>query len=383
VALSICWAVGLPALLGQGASTKATTFTASSPAERAKAEAEECGRRIIDLYLASKWAPLEAELKNSVRHFNNMSQTMRQDVTYIRQMFAECRPAWWRQCRSSSNVSFEAEMWGRKFMANYTPADMLGMSGPVGIKNGKILCVVSWDPTKVDNPDPLEGELAKKFGLTRADLAEMIVWHELGHNYVTTFLPVDTVLQLYSDHEMLFHHLQEFYADLTSIYHCGPKARRGILLSRIDELTYYRDAEEHTRASHAIGALLLAEVLNDPARFPAFHLPGKVPEQKPELNTIIYMYEHMDLNWTLAQDRAMKDIVRNFLTKYGEQVLRRRGEVPLASKLTFMLPAGDDRDIQPKRDQWVTQQLTKAIQAGKADKPEEATTRTRIHIILE
>jgi hypothetical protein len=175
-------------------------------------------------------------------------------------------------------------------------------------------------------------------------------------------------MELYMKYEMLFSSLQEFYADMTALYHSSPLARRVAMISRIEELEDYRDTEPHARAAHAVASLILAQVLANPGKWPSFHLPNEVPKEDIERNTIVYMYENLDPNWTLAEDKALRESINQFMRAYGEQVLRKKGEVPLPNKLFFTLTATDDRDHKPKRDAWAKEQLEKAIKAGQTDK---------------
>ena len=45
-------------------------------------------------------------------------------------------------------------IWGRRFKANYTPSELMGMQGALGIRNGVLMVVVTWQPHMIDNPDP-------------------------------------------------------------------------------------------------------------------------------------------------------------------------------------------------------------------------------------
>ncbi|MBT3198989.1 MAG: hypothetical protein HN350_03645 [Phycisphaerales bacterium] len=49
-------------------------------------------------------------------------------------------------------------------------------------------------------------------------------------------------------------------------------------------------------------------------------------------------------------------------------MLRSKGKVTLASRLSFMLMVSDDRTWQAKRDKWVKTKLEAIIKSGRADK---------------
>jgi len=372
-AILVCTAVGRadPPSAKTGPSDTQPSAADIAKEKRAKAQqaANECAGHIIDLYMHNKWTELNKELRSTGRHMAYMTRDNRVAVGYIRQAAKDHRPAWWKSCRSSSNTSFMASIWGRKVWANYVPTEMLGGSGPVDVRNGKLLVVVTWKPSMVDSTKPARGYLSKRHGLTQGDVAEAIVWHELGHNYVSSFLPLKHVMELYENHYMLYEHLQEFYAEMTALHHSSPLARRVTLLFRTERLDEYRESDAHTRMAHAIGAMILAEVLSKPEDWPSFRLPPEVPETSIERRTIIYMYDNLDPNMTFAEDKAIREYCLKFIRTRGDYVLKNKGLIPLASKIPFKLMIGDDRENEPKREAWVKQKLQEAIKAGLADKP--------------
>lgn len=335
-----------------------------------KDAAEACYKKLAEAYMSNQWDQVKELLAESRAHIRYMERDKQSLVSYMRTSVAEFRPRWWEKTKSPSNVSFGAQIWKRGFVANYMPSEMLGMQAPVGIQNGRIQVIVSWRPTMVDNPAAAEGELAKLHKMTKGDIGEVIVWHELGHNYITSFLPLRQVIALYRDHEILFHHLQEFYADMTSLYHCSPRARKAVLMLRLDLIEGGRETSAHARMAYGIGSWLLSEWLENPEAWPSVHLPPKVPEQDAERNTIVYVYENLSPSWTVEEDKALRDMIWKFIRLKGEAVLRGRGTVPLANKLEFKLVESEDREQKAQRDKWVAEKLTAAIEAGRADKPD-------------
>jgi len=354
---------------------KAAETNKATDADKATVEAKECYEKIVDCYMHSKWPELVKTVRSAGKHHRFLTPQRRKDIVYIRKTANKYRPSWWKYTKSSKNASFKAKIWGRTFTANYVPSETLGVQAAVGIRRGRIIVIVSWKPGLVDNPKPAGGKLAEIHGMTKGDIGEVIVWHELGHNYITEFLPLKHIITLYNDYYLLFSHLQEFYADITSIYHCSPHARLAAMMLRLDEFRDYSEGECHTRAGHAIGSLILSHVLSRPEdlkrTWPSIHLPPKVPDKEVELKTLIYMYEHIDPKWTLAEDRQLREFIRKFIMSQGEKVLRRGGELKLPGRLSFKLMVAEDRDWQQKRDQWVREKLAKVIELGFADKPAE------------
>ena len=356
-----------------------TTRPDSAAAAR---QAQEYYRNVERAYMEGRWKELSAALRVSGRYNARLTRQQRANLAYIRRTAAEFRPPWWQATKSTSNRSFRAQIWKRWFVANYVPSELMGLQAPVGARDGKLVVIVSWRPSLVDNPRPLGGVLAKRLGLRKGDLGEVVVWHELGHNYVNNFLPIRHVMALYRHHSLLYRTLQEFYADLTAVYHSSPHARRAALLLRLDEIESNRESEPHTRAALGVGSLLLSEFLAAPQKWPSLHFPPKVPDTDAERNTILYVYRTMDKSWTLAEDRALREIVRKFIVAQGTLVLRRRGQVTLPNGLKFELMEPRDRQDKPQRDQWVRRRLEAIIKSGRADKKAPACVSARATIQL-
>ena len=351
---------------------------------------EQAGKafdELVQSYLNNEWEALEKQALQIRRHQRFLDREQRQDIAYIKKSINDFRPKWWRKCSSSSNISFKAELWNRPLLANYMPSGALGFQavqaegtyrknrqGQYEPVITKLNVIVTWKPGLVNSLTPASGKLAEIQEVRLGDLGEVIVWHELGHCYITNYLPMDHVIELYSNHGMLFSHLQEFYADLTSIYHASPRARRVALMLRLDGLDRYDEGEEHDRASHAVGSLILHEILSNPDDWPSFHFPPSVPKQQVELNTIIYLYEHMDRNWSLKEARALRELAQEFISKSGEKTLRSRGVLPLPNDLSMSLMVGQDHELQAKRDRFVAEKLKALISSGRADTLEEGET---------
>ncbi len=365
------------------ADTAASTAAAANPDDPTAPLREEAAvayEALAQAYLNNQWDDVE-EMRRSIRkHMRFLDRQQRLDVTYIQKNHDDFRPKWWPKCSSSSNISFKAGLWNRPLIANYQPSRALGAQsvqakGEIRVdRRGRVErtitgldVIVTWKPSMVDSTTPGTGKLAEIHDMKLGELGEVIVWHELGHCYITNYLPMEHVVTLYEEHGMLFSHLQEFYADITAIQHTSPKARRVALLLRLDGLDRYDDAEQHARASHAIGSMILFEALENPDDWPSMHFPPAVPSQQVELNTIIYLYEHMDPKWSVKEARALRELAGDYIKKYGERTLRSRGVVVLPDRHRFSLMAGQDHDYQAKRDEYVAGKLKALIESGRAD----------------
>jgi len=379
---SLAFAAAAVALCPLAWAGPATRPDPAAAARAARKEAQEYYEKVERAYMQGRWTELTAALKISGRYNARLTRQQRMNLVYMRRSAREFRPSWWEATKSSSNRSFRAQIWNRWFIANYMPSELLGLQAPVGARDGRLVVIVSWRPSMVDNPRPLSGALAERLGLRKGDLGEVVVWHELGHNYISSFLPIRHVMELYTNHGLLYRTLQEFYADLTAVYHASPHARRAALLIRLDEIEANRESEPHTRAALGVGSLLLSEFLSAPQKWPSLHFPPKVPPSEPERNTILYVYRTMDKSWTLAEDRALRELVRKFTAAQGTLVLRKRGQVVLPNRLKFELMEPMDRKHQPQRDKWVSDRLEAIIKSGRADKkaPKDLSAGATIHV---
>jgi hypothetical protein len=351
-------------------------------AKEGKALAAAWHVEVVDAYMSADWDAYDEIIKAAPKHRRGMIPDQRKDIAYIRSATKIHRPTWWSKCRSGSNVSFPASIWGRKFTANYMPSSMLGMMAPVAIRHGKLMVLVSWKPNYVDSTKEysdsgsvgLRVEGYKKHEFTMAHMAEAIVWHEMGHNYVSITLPLKHVLRMYVKHRMLYSHLQELFAEVTCLYHASPPARLFMLKMRQINLRdrYYDDSRAHDRScSHAVGSLILAKVMAKKELWPSFHMPGKVPEKNIERNVIYYMYSKLPKRLTLAEDKMLREYMSKWAKAHGSATLRSKGKAKLDNRQTFALMGTDDRSHQKKRNAWVKKKLAALIKAKQTDDPED------------
>lgn len=375
IAVVLCLCASLPAQSDDDEQAdEAQKTMAEIYAERQaemKAEATERYEAILSAYMNSRFDEFEEAMRGSGRYIRYLEPQQRGNVAYMRKSIQEFRPDWWDNTKSLERISFRARIWNRELTANYVPSRHLGAQFPVGIEGGKLLIVVTWRPSMVDNPRPMEGVLAERHRLRRGDLGEFIVWHELGHNYISEFLPLREVWLLYRDHQMLFMTLQEIYADLTGMYHSSPRGRLSGMLFRLGALDWDDQLQEHSRAAVIIGSLLLTHMLDNIEDYPSVHLPPEVPATQVERNTIEYVYENIDPDWSVEEDRKLREFVNDFIRKQGERMLRRKGTIDLPNRLTLKVMDPEDREFQKQRDAWVAERLKEAIESGRADKPKE------------
>ena len=356
---------------------------AAAEAERdaKRVEAEQKYQAMAKAYLSNKMDGIEQMYKDMRGDMRYLSREQQSAMRHMEEHAPQYRPAWWDGTKKQEKNSFEAEIWGRKFWANYVPTRELGLQAvfpkqEFNQKTGEfeivdLIVLVTWKPLMVDSPDPAKGRLARENGYTLGDIAELIVWHELGHNYITEQLPTKANIELYEKYDKLYSTLHEYYADMSAVYHCTPRARRIALQFRLDELDRYTPDESHCRAAHGIGAIVVADMLDNPDAWPSVHFPPSVPKQQAELNTIIYIYENLAPSWTVEEDMRLQELAKEYIMKQGEKTFKSKGQITLPNRLKYNLMVSEDRENQAQRDSWVTGKLDELIQAGRTDKPED------------
>ena len=335
-----CWVVLAVAAAGGGRAVAG---------EEGKDDANQCYEEFVRAYLDSNWSELKALERKIVRLGVHLTARQRSDVAYVRKTAPTYRPSWWKACKGTRKAKFRATVWRRPILVNYAPANKPNMQPSVNERR-QIEVTVSWNPSRVDSTGKVGKDPGKAHGLTHGDEAEVHIWQLLGHSYMPVTLPARTVATLYNDHRHVFDHVQYFYATATGVYHSSPRARRAAMLIAMNGLKGYGGDEAYLRSCCAISSLFVATVLADPAKWPSVPLPDKPPAGGAERKTAMHMLEKLSPEWTLAEDRALREAVR---------ALRSRGRVQLPNKTVFMLMKPDDAAAQAQRNAWVRKQLEK------------------------
>lgn len=347
-------------------------------------EAIEIYNRYEAAYLSHKMEEVQEmypEIRSKQRHLSREKQAA---VRHMNEYAPKYRPKWWQGTKKQEKNSFKAEIWGKGFWANYVPSRELGLQAvypkeEFNRKTGEwevvdLTILVTWKPLMVDSAETAGGKLAKIHGYTLGDIAEVIVWHELGHNYITETISTKDNVQLYDRYSDLYSTMHEYFADLAAIYHGTPRARKVAIQFRLEELDYYTKDSSHCRGAHGIGAIIITDMLMNPDKWPSVHFPPSVPKQQVEINTIIYVYENLPVKWTAEEDIRLQQLAEEFVLKHGKKTFKSKGEIPLPNRLKFKLMIGEDGENQSKRDSWVRDRIEELISDGRADKLKEGET---------
>lgn len=353
---------------------------AQTDRETIRAEVQKAYGEYEQAYLQSDWETLKKMRKNVELRQGLLQQDQRANLKYIRDTAGKFKPNWWPMSTSAEPVEFPAEIWGKRFTASYRPWTDPGPNtfhapnGAIamrkvapGTRVEELKIVSEWRPQLIDNLNPATGKLAEIHGITLGDIGEVLAWHALGYNYIALTLSRQDAVTLYTDHYLLYGHLQEFYADMTALYYASPRSKRVQLFIRLQDLDFYLDKIWNSRVPHGIGAILLADMLANPDAWPSVHFPPAVAKQQVELNAIIYVYEHWEPNWNVTELRRFSQLIQDFMQKQGDRMLRHKGEFDLPNRLKFNLMVEKDGLMQERRDAWVAMKLEKLIESRRAD----------------
>lgn len=149
---------------------------AEAERDKEKVQAIAAYEAMAKAYLSGR--QMEEMGKEMRRHTRHLTREQREALKHMTDMAPMYRPGWWAGTKKQDKNSFEAEIWGRKFWANYVPTRELGLQAvfpteEFNPRTGEIevvdlIVLVTWKPLMVDSPDPAQGRLAREHGYTLA-----------------------------------------------------------------------------------------------------------------------------------------------------------------------------------------------------------------------
>jgi hypothetical protein len=308
--------------------------------------------KLSDAYLAGAWDGLEKDLHLSPKDMITLSPRERADLAYIQTALAECRPAWWAQIKTGKLTPFQPVVWGKALTAIYDPAAKSSVS--ISITPKEKTLTVNWSAGDMDNPDQAE------HGFTKGDLASLGVWSTLGGALGWTAIPQSAMVNTLEPEKLRMGRYVDFRGYVTGIHYATPKGRRwGIWLALY--AFEPKNADMQTiECRKAVGAMFLAEVLGNPAKYPSLKRLDQTPAADIE-NALADHYrgvlERQGL--TLAEDKALREAIKAFAAANDADVLA-NGKIVFANKLTHAVDTADDAPLKAKRDAWLKMQLDKA-----------------------
>jgi hypothetical protein len=114
----------------------------------------------------------------------------------------------------------------------------------------------------------------------------------------------------------------------------------------------------------AAGALFLAEILANPAKYPSIRLPSALSEDGSEEKLAEHVRNKIEKHsWTIAEDKALREAIKSFAAANENGVLQSQKAV-LPNKLAVSLDPEADKPLRSKRDAWLKLQFDKAFAGG-------------------
>jgi hypothetical protein len=344
----LCWAIiGL----------FCTDALGADAAKSDAAKSSEIYERISQAYLDGNWDELEKILGDSSKELEALSASKQADVSYMRSALAQCRPAWWNQCKKGKKAEIRPVVWGHTLKLWYDPAG----SEAIEMKSAgaaKALSV-TWPAADMDNPEHAE------HGYSKGDLCNLSAWSRVGIAMVWSQIPAQTLANRSGQDKLRLDRYQEFRGNLTGLYYGAPKARRwGLFLYLLAWMDKYSQMPA-VGSRKAAGAMFIAEVVGNPGKYPSITLPKDLPADGAEGKLAELIRNKIEKHgWTIAEDKALREAIKSFATANESGVLQSQ-KATLPNKLTVLLDLEADKPLRVKRDAWLKSQFDKAAGEGR------------------
>ncbi|MGA2058865.1 MAG: hypothetical protein ABSG67_00180 [Thermoguttaceae bacterium] len=329
--------------------------TAAFGGDSAKSEGAKSNdlyARISQAYLDGNWDELEKVLGDSSKEIEALSSAQQADAAYVRGALAQCKPSWWNQCKKAKKVEIRPVVWGHSLKLWYDPAGKEGVE--MKSAGAAKALTVSWQAADMDNPEHAE------HGYSKGDLCNLGAWNTIGIAMVWSQTSAQALANRSGADKLRLDRYQEFRGHLAGLYYGTPRARRwGLFLYLLSWLDKY--SEMPTVGSRkAAGAMFLAEILANPAKYPSIPLPGALSEDGAEEKLAEHVRNKIEKHsWTIAEDKALREAIKSFAAANETGVLQAQ-KATLPNKLSVSLDLEADKPLRPKRDAWLKSQFDKA-----------------------
>jgi hypothetical protein len=338
----------------------AAKTTAAAPT---KADALELYNKIVGEYLQGDWEALDKDFRAPAREFGLMTPAQKQDIAYVHQVLAECRPPWWVQVKAGQAGPFRATVWDQPLTIVFDPKGKGGIS--ISNKGGGAEITASWTPAGVENPAQAE------HGFTVGDLVAVGIWQNMGMAATNAGVSPQEFQALCATaaDKARFQAFINFRDFLTAVYYGTPGSRRWQVWLSLHAFGGEAGKDPNNAPIRAIGSWYLAEVLQNPSKYPSVKLPEKLSGDGAEELMAAYLKSKMVRDeWTLAEDKTLREATKQFAIANDKSVLQYL-KVMLPNRLVFSFRKEEDAILLSKRDAWIKQQLDKAAKPGAAAKP--------------
>lgn len=301
--------------------------------------------QLADEYLKGNWESLEKQLSPKNKEIEKIAGPQKQDIKYMRDVLAESRPAWWRQCKEKQEFNFRPAVWGRSIRASFDPEAKSNIN--ITSNNGASSAALNWNASDMDNTAEAE------HGFSKGDLCDLSVWSVIGSADAWISVPIQLQLNMKDAQKLQLQRFIDFNGNLAGAYYGTPMARRwGLWLFCAAYLDKY-SAMTIVNSRKAVGSMFLAEVVAHRAKYPSITLPEALPDEKIEENLCIALKNHIEKHpWTLAEDKNLREQIKAF-ELLNQRELIQTGKVKLPNGLFVALDPAADEAYQSGRDAWL------------------------------
>jgi hypothetical protein len=307
-------------------------------------------------YLAGDWEKLAGDMTAKEKEIAALPAKEVADLTYIKQVVAECRPAWWEAVEAGRATPFQQVIWKQAVQVQYEagPSPRLGDKAAT---NGAV--TVNWAAGDMYAPGPLAlpemgpGDQTN-FGFRKRDGAGSAIWMLLGEAALRSQVGPEKVSQLAAGEREQYERFGEFRKALTAAYYGTPPVRRLVLFQSCWAVQSLQDTHANVVGKRPLGAAVLLEVLLHRGRNPT--LPPETVLQS-DLNaadghtvearrcqpvTTLMLSRRL----TLEQDRKFRDLVQALAASNGDW---QNSRISLGNDLAYDLDAAKDGSLAKAR----------------------------------
>jgi hypothetical protein len=242
------------------------------------------------------------------------------DLTYIRRVLAECRPAWWEQVKAGKLTQIKQTVWEQPLVANVTPqtegATLNGASMISDTLTGRFSLAIR----RMDSRDPLSGSdvgVAIPTGrFVQGDAMSYHTWAMLGGvSALNKVGGTEKVNALKTADKTQFNRFLPFWEIVTGAYYGTPEARRLACVMGIASFETANDRRQDVASRRPFGAMVLLELRVH--RYPSVRgvgIAGRLEDMDngEALNANLSVGPFSLLHLTLAEDRTLRDAIKAF-----------------------------------------------------------------------
>jgi hypothetical protein len=305
--------------------------------------------QVVSQYMAGDWDDLDA--KQIAKQSATLGEPQKADLDYIAKTLTECHPAWWKQCEAGKRTPIKVSIFNVPVSAVYDPKQKDGMSA--NFNGDSKTFTLGWSAADMNNPQQAE------HGFTKGEIGAGSVWSALGMSSGYVDVPLDTLTNPTESSKLKLMRVLSFRGDLAAAYYGNPRTRQWWYFLA---LHYYRGEYQKSpivMSRKALGAMLVAELATHPDLYPSIKLPTNLKEENAEESLVIAVHNHIERKgWTLAEDKLIREATKSFALSNASAV-HTGGPVKLANGLLISFDPKEDATLHAKRDQWLSQQLSR------------------------